>query len=263
MGPVPFQILSDLHLETHPSYTDFNFPQTAPHLALLGDIGHIANDAFFTFLESQLERYSLVVYLLGNHDPYHLSFKIAKTKILSFKTRTNKRSFLGKFIFLDQTRYDLSPSLTILGCTLFSHITPSQELAVESRLVDFKDILKWTVDTHNAAHDSDLAWLNTQVSKISATEPGRKIVVFTHHSPTIDARCSDPKHVGSEVSSGFATDLSKELCWTSDRVVGWGFGHTHFNCVVELPGRLIASNQRGYRFILADGFEAGRVFWFG
>lgn len=62
MGPISFEILSDLYLETHSSYRSFKFSQTALHLALLGDIGHVANDVLFSFLEVQLDRYSVVFF---------------------------------------------------------------------------------------------------------------------------------------------------------------------------------------------------------
>lgn len=78
-----FQILSDLHLETYPSYDSFTFTTTAPNLALLGDIGHVANNQLFTFLEAQLNRYSVVFFLLDNHEPYHMSFKAAKSNVHS------------------------------------------------------------------------------------------------------------------------------------------------------------------------------------
>ncbi|KAA8652635.1 uncharacterized protein ATNIH1004_001540 [Aspergillus tanneri] len=163
--------MSDLHLENHPLYSSFSFPQTTSYLALLGDIGHVANNQLFSFLEFQLRRCSTVFFLLGNHDPYHLSFRIAKAKIRDFQDKMKKRPLLGEFVFLDQTRYDVTGNITILGCTLFSHISPKQEFAMESRMVHFKDILKWTVDDHNAAHRSELSWLNDQVSKIAQHEP--------------------------------------------------------------------------------------------
>ncbi|KAJ5793544.1 hypothetical protein N7457_000143 [Penicillium paradoxum] len=260
---VSFQILSDLHLETHSSYGGFSFAQTASYLALLGDIGHVANNELFSFLEYQLSRYSIVFFLLGNHEPYHVSFKVAKSKMRSFQTSMDKRS-QGKFVFLDQTRYDITRDLTVLGCTLFSRISPRQEFAVESRLVDFRDILRWTADDHNAEHESDLHWLNTQVSGIAKNEPQRRIVVFTHHSPTVDPRCSDPRHTGSEVSTGFATDLSSEECWTNSAVVAWGFGHTHFNCgFKDATGKELISNQKGYRLFPAKGFNPEKPFTIG
>ncbi|KAJ5104332.1 hypothetical protein NUU61_001679 [Penicillium alfredii] len=167
----------------------------------------------------------------------------------------NKRP-MGNFVFLDRTRYDLSSDLTILRCTLFSQISPQQKFAVESRLVDWKDILRWTVDDHNAAHQSDLAWLNDEVSTIAAQEPRRRIVGFTHHSPSIDPRCIDPKHANSEVSTGFATDLRQKTCWTNPIVAAWVFGHTHFNCCFRDGDKAILSNQMGHHLIPAKGFDA-------
>ncbi|KAJ5899520.1 hypothetical protein N7495_004264 [Penicillium taxi] len=131
-------------------------------------------------------------------------------------------------------------------------------------MIDFKDILRWTVDDHNAAHESDLEWLNAQVSSIARDEPQRRVIIFTHHSPSVDSRCTDPKHNGSDVSTAFATDLSREECWNNPAVVTWAFGHTHFNCYfTDMDGKSIISNQKGYRLIPAKGFDAGRAFNIG
>lgn len=54
------QIMSDLHLETHPTY-DYDFPKTAPYLALLGDIGHVATEHLMQFLVRQLLRYRILL----------------------------------------------------------------------------------------------------------------------------------------------------------------------------------------------------------
>jgi hypothetical protein len=145
------QIMSDLHLETHPTY-DYSFPTTAPHLALLGDIGHVANDQLIQFLVRQLLRYKVVFFLLGNHEPYHTSWDFARERMAKFvrnAARLRENDFsVGKFVFLDQTRYDLNDEITVLGCTLFSNVRPEQAAAVQSRLVDFRDILRWDVGDH-------------------------------------------------------------------------------------------------------------------
>jgi hypothetical protein len=123
----------------YPSYDHFRLQQTASYLALLGDIGHVGDERLFAFLEKQLERYWVVYFLLGNHEPYHLSLAIAKAKVNMFAEkmkRLNAKSTIGKFVFLDQTRHDLTGKLTILGCTLFSKVTDDQEDAVAARLVD-------------------------------------------------------------------------------------------------------------------------------
>ena len=266
MSAVPFQILSDLHLETHTSY---NYPvkQTAPNLALLGDIGHVAHEDLFVFLEKQLRRYWNVFFLLGNHEPVSSSWPAAKARVHAFAERMEQlriRSTMGRFVFLDQTRHDVSDTLTILGCTLYSRISPEQMGAVGSRFIDFEKIQNWTVDNHIDAHISDLQWLNAQVSEISKSEPQRQIAIFTHHCPTPDARSTDGRHANSPVESGFVTDLGAEECWRNESVVLWAFGHTHSSCdFVDDLGKNVVANQKGYAMALEEAFKIKKVFFVG
>ncbi|KAJ5361752.1 hypothetical protein N7541_002596 [Penicillium brevicompactum] len=264
------QILSDLHLETPTSYGLFEITPKAPHLALLGDIGIVKDTGFFPFIETQLSKFSVVYFLLGNHEPYHSTWVETKQEIHQFSTSVNQRRVTlgqneqikyGSFVFLDQTRYDASSNVTVLGCTLFSQVDETHKEHVSFGLNDFYHINDWTVEEHTAAHQSDLAWLNAQVSQIATEEPHRKIVVFTHHSPvTQDARAVDPRHANSRISSGFATDLSSQECWKSPLVRLWAFGHTHFNVnYVEDAGKMVVSNQRGYYSSQAKGFDGDLV----
>ncbi|CAG7931574.1 unnamed protein product [Penicillium olsonii] len=260
------QILSDLHLETPPAYDLYDIIPQAPHLALLGDIGVVQDAGFLPFIETQLRQFSVVLFLLGNHEPYYASWGETKQVLQRFAASVNERRVssrqhgqeeMGSFVFLDQTRYDISSDVTILGCTLFSQVNEAHKEHVSFGLRDFYHINYWTVEDHSAAHQSDLAWLNSQVSQIATAEPGRKIVVFTHHSPvTQDARAVDPRHMHSSISSGFATDLSGQGCWKSPSVRLWSFGHTHFNVnYVDDTGKMVVSNQRGYYFSQAPGFK--------
>lgn len=267
MAPVAFQIMSDLHLETYTSY-DFPFKQTAPNLALLGDVGHVGDDGLFAFLEKQLRRYWNVFFLLGNHEPVMGSWDTAKTKMRMFTEKMDRlrgSSTTGRFVFLDQTRYDFD-TVTILGCTLFSNVTREQSGDVGNRLIDFKQILNWTVADHVEAHASDLKWLNAQVSEVSKTSPGRQIVILTHHSPSLDSRAVDPRHSvnPNPVQSGFATDLSGEECGSNKAVVMWAFGHTHYNCdFIDDMGKRLVGNQRGYASSLESDFDPPTVFLVG
>lgn len=262
------QILSDLHLETPASYDLFDIPAQAPFLALLGDIGNVTDEGFFQFLENLLRKFQTVFLLLGNHEPYYSSWSSVRAKVTAFsdtvKQRQKQRPNLGEFVFLDQTRYDLTPEITILGCTLYSHVTGAQEERVSFGLNDFYHIQDWTVEDHNAAHLADVQWLNGQVETLRSTAPQRRIVVLTHHSPVaanIDPRATDPMHANSPISSAFATDLSAEVCWRSAQVCLWGFGHTHYNCdfVDEGTGTRVVANQRGYYFAQAGRFDPAKV----
>jgi hypothetical protein len=227
----------------------------------------VAHDELFHFLEKQLRRYWNVFFLLGNHEPITCSWPAAKRRVRDFADRMEQlrvRSTIGRFIFLDQTRHDVNDTLTVLGCTLFSRVTPEQAAAVGSRLIDVQQIQDWTVADHVEAHESDLCWLNAHASEIARAQPQRQIVVFTHHSPTTDARAIDERHRGSPVASGFATDLGAEECWTNPAVVMWAFGHTHFSCdFVNEIGKRVVANQKGYALALQTAFDAGKLFVVG
>lgn len=258
--------MSDLHLETHPTY-DFDIKLTAPYLALLGDIGHVGDEGLYKFFEKLLKRYWVVFFLLGNHEPTYQTWQIAKDRVRAFEQRMNRlrsTSTIGKFVFLDQTRYDVTDTLTVLGCTLFTHVAPEQEREVGERMVDFKGIREWTVEDHNEAHRSDVEWLNSQVATITAAEPKREIVIFTHHCPTKDVRALDPRFLDSPVSTGFVCDMRGEVCWQREAVVCWGFGHTHYSCdFVDEHGTRVVANQKGYYTSQESKYAMKKIFMVG
>ncbi|KAK4033327.1 hypothetical protein C8A01DRAFT_40215 [Parachaetomium inaequale] len=185
----------------------------------------------------------------------------------AFQDDVRKNPSLGEFVLLDRTAFRLPESGTVvLGCSLFSHVPPQSQMAVGMGLNDFFHTDGgWDVDAHNAAHERDLAWLNAQVADLEGSDDVQNIIIFSHWSPTLDARGADPRHAGSPVASAFATDLSGERCFRSGKVKVWVFGHTHYNCdfVVEReegagPLRLLA-NQRGYYFAQAEGFDGEKT----
>ncbi|KAF3090308.1 hypothetical protein TWF569_004997 [Orbilia oligospora] len=231
---VKIQVVSDLHLESGFEYDAYELDPVAPYLALIGDIGNTRDPGLFNFLKRMLKQHELVFFIAGNHEPYHSSWNSTHAKLREFSDLVNKEPELGagKFIYMNQTRYDLTNEVTILGCVLFSAIDPKY-----------------------MPHESDLAWLNAQVSRIMVEEPNRKIIIFTHYCPTFDA--TEPKYKTSLITSGFTTDMTKEECWKCDNVKVWAFGHTHYNydVVEEGTGKRIMANQRGYNFSKADGFD--------
>lgn len=264
MAETRFQILSDLHLESPSAYDIFHIEPKAPYLVLAGDIGYVKDDGFFNFLRRQLGLFRLVFLVLGNHEPYHSTWPEAKSRIKRFEAdlATSKDSETrGQFVFLDKTRYDISPTVSVLGCTLFSKVAQEQEESVSFGLNDFYHIGDWSVEAHREAHRADLDWLNHEIDSISRFEPERKVAVFTHYCPLIVKKVVDPKHEDSKISSGFMTDLSNECCWKRDVVSLWAFGHTHFNCDFQASGygKRVVSNQRGYYFAQAADFDSTKV----
>ncbi|KAJ5902767.1 hypothetical protein N7495_003295 [Penicillium taxi] len=265
MAETQFQMISDLHLESPAAYDIFQVKPRAPYLALIGDIGYVKDEGFFHFIRKQIEAFRIVFLVLGNHEPYHSNWAQTKLRVKIFESQLNE-SFKrgetsGQFVFLDQTRYDLSPTLSILGCTLFSQIAQTQMEGVSYGLNDFYHISDWSVEAHQEAHQTDLEWLNREVKSISRLEPSRKIVVLTHYCPLISENVVDPKHRHSKISSGFMSDLSGESCWKQEVVKIWAFGHTHFNCDFRdaETGKRVVSNQRGYYFSQTEGFDTAKI----
>ncbi|KAK6527003.1 hypothetical protein TWF281_010199 [Arthrobotrys megalospora] len=258
---VQIQVVSDLHLEAAFQYDAYELDPTAPYLALLGDIGNTRDPGLLRFLKQMLRQYELVFYVAGNHEPYHSDWDSTHSNLSEFANLVNTDPEVGsgRLIYMNQTRYDITTDVTILGCVLFSAIDPMYMTDVRTNLNDFYNIRGWTVENHCSNHYSDLAWLNAQVSRIAAEEPARKIVIFTHYCPTSDA--TEPKYKTSRITSGFTTDMSNEECWKAENVRVWAFGHTHFNydVVEEDTGKRIIANQRGYVFSLARGFVPGKT----
>ncbi|KAF2682947.1 hypothetical protein K458DRAFT_369061 [Lentithecium fluviatile CBS 122367] len=238
-----FQIISDLHLETplaSPAYTYFttHFPLEASNLFLLGDIGLARHDQLFAFLRSLLTRTPnlKIFYVLGNHEAYGITMAAARAAMRNFEAKA-RYEFGDRFFFMNRRRVDLTPTITILGCTLWSRIEDTQAAGCANALTDFHEIngiRNRSVEAHNGDHERDLAWLNEQVEAISSYQPERQVIVLTHHSPTTDPRASDSRHAESSLSSGFRTDLSGEVCWKSRSV--------------KMDGgkKLVVSKQKGY-----------------
>ncbi|TVY83022.1 Uncharacterized protein LSUE1_G002427 [Lachnellula suecica] len=246
---LPVQFLSDLHLEVGQQYASFEIPPSASYLVLAGDIGRLIDyDSYLKFLTRQTNAFEMVFLVLGNHEFYGLSFKAGLEQARKLESEA---SLEGKLILLNQTRFDIpGSSITILGCTLWSKTHPHARDIVQMKVKDFQKIEDWTVDNHNAAHESDITWLRSQVAAVQEENAAlgkgkqeRKILIITHHAPSVQ-ETANLHQVGNAWSSAFATDLIKEGDWNGVKV--WVFGHTHFTTQFKKCGVKIMSNQRGY-----------------
>ncbi|KAH9946333.1 uncharacterized protein BXZ73DRAFT_95833 [Epithele typhae] len=271
-----FQLLSDLHMEVErpptalqsneDSYT-YTFPadETADALALVGDVGTTNDERMFGWIRTQLQRFNLVFFLPGNHEYHHSSIDESRERVARFAAecaaaRQAEGSHLGRFVLLDRGRHDVSPTLSVLGCTLWAQLEPAQHDAVFQGVRDFTHIRGFTLDTFHALHAQDLAWLEASIAQIAREEPQRTIVVMTHHAPT-HVGTSNPAYAGSPKSSAFSTELVGGPCWVS-QVKVWMYGHTHWNCDAVREGVRVVSNQRGYKDG-APGYDPAKVIEIG
>ena len=269
---VVIQIVSDLHLEVPIGYDTFTITPKAPHLALLGDIGNVGppehREGMLDFLTKQLQSFQTVFFVPGNHEAFYCTWPEAISVLRSFEediaSRRKDDPTLGEFVLMDRRAFCIGHVL-ILGCSLFSNVPEERTSDVELSMNDFYRTGAWDVAAHNGAHARDLEWLNTHAADAEGDPSIQAMVVLTHWSPSLDSRACDPKHAGSAITAGFASQLDGEVCWRAQKVVLWACGHTHYNFDFpieregrERPLRLLA-NQRGYYFQQAQGFDPEKV----
>lgn len=241
--------MSDLHLELNQQYLDFDFSVTAPLLLLGGDVGRLVDyDSYLSFLARQTRRYEKVFLVLGNHEFHSMDYE---TGVQTAQTLEKEDVLQGKLVLLHRRGWnDETSTLTILGCTLWSHIPPSAEEVVRGRVSDFKHINEWSTARHNAAHVADLEWLTAAVE---GAGPERTVLVATHHAPCVEGT-SRPEQAANPWSCAFATDVLRGVMEESKVVVRcWVFGHTHHCADFEMEETRVVGNQRGY--VLGVGKE--------
>ncbi|KAK0744251.1 Metallo-dependent phosphatase-like protein [Schizothecium vesticola] len=242
---------------TRPQYAGFDFPVTAQYLILAGDIGRLTDyDAYLEFLNRQTERFERVFLVLGNHELYGLDFD---TGLVTARKMERESCLGGRLSLLQQGRFDMEHMgipITILGCTIWSQVPEDAKTVVESKMSDFRKIKDWSVESHNAAHKSDMEWLISELDRVRESNSDRSVIVISHHAPSVQ-ETSAPQHAQNAWTAAFATDiLSSGKCWTPVRC--WIHGHTHYSGDFKKHGVRVASNQRGY-VLPGAKFDVGRI----
>nr|POE47470.1 uncharacterized protein CFP56_00801 [Quercus suber] len=233
------QYMSDLHLER--IKYEFAIVKAAPVLILAGDIGRFCDyDQYRDFLAKQCApgQFDMVLLVAGNHEFYGGS---REAGLEAAERMTREPAMNGQLHFLNRDRIDLANScVTVLGCTLHSRIAPDYTKLTN----DFARIQEWSVKSHNAEYEKDLAWLKDQLRALGRDEPERRIVIVTHYAPMFDRVCH-PKNENNAVSQCFSSNAFEELrqAGLSKSVTHWIFGHTHWNFNFKRSKVAILGNQ--------------------
>ncbi|MCJ1230842.1 hypothetical protein MMC12_007516, partial [Toensbergia leucococca] len=191
-------------------------------------------------------KFNHVYLILGNHEFYGLTRQAGLEAVAKLQAEPCLQS---RLTILNRQRVDISEEVTLLGCTLHSHILPEARAIVEAKISDFRKISDWTVDEHNKEHLLDLDWLRSEVASIEENEPKRRVIIATHHAPSY-ANTTNPAFEQSPWGSAFCTSILEskaEEHWLHARCLRyWIFGHTHWTCQFLSKNIVVVSNQRGY-----------------
>jgi predicted phosphodiesterase len=250
------QIASDLHVEFFQDLDEkIIIEPSAPYLALVGDIGIPSKCTYRRLLERESPKFKHIFVVAGNHEYYQGEYNEVQDLLKKTCSKFPNVTFLQKgSVWLPEC------GVRILGTTLWSHVPPEYSNDVSKALNDYNYIRllepgahkarKITVSDVNSWHADELAWLQEEIQK--AKDAGEKVVVLTHHAPSVNGT-SHPRHKGSTINSAFSTDLEYLM---GEHVKSWVFGHTHYSSDQKIRGTQVVSNQLGYAlFNEAGGFR--------
>lgn len=251
-----FHYMSDLHIE-------FAMPKTTmfegENLILAGDITVLrclnptktdaANrklrDRTLTFFEHMVENFDRVFYLTGNHESYGFNIDQEAEYIAEY---------LPNVEHLNNTTVFIDDDTLLFGGTLWTNMNNGNPVTMETvrngmndfRLIykDFEDSrFEHPVFTPKDALDKHKDTMY-HLENLVKTYPEKKIVVATHHVPTIKG--VNPVHHGSgDMNFGYYTDL-EQFILDHPNITHWVFGHTHIQDEFEIGSTKMLSNARGY-----------------
>jgi predicted phosphodiesterase len=265
------QILADLHLEfLNDRPTDSSRTLLQRICATPAEVTVIAGD-LYTKGRSVRKITELfppgrpVVFVAGNHDHYGGAY------LHNLERMRRDAAAMPSVHFLEQETVEIGGTV-FLGCCLWSdgrlwepagsYSYPETVRALETGMNDYRRI-RFT--SGGAAyrrlrpadsiriHQESVGWLREQFAK----HKGRKIVVVTHHAPSI--RSVQEKLQQDILTATYASHLA-DLVEQSGAAL-WVHGHTHNQVDYQVGQTRVVANCLGYAFDFAEtaGFRSDLV----
>ena len=240
MESFKFQLFSDIHLEFNKSFP--KIPPLEDYLILAGDIGKINTTNYKLFFDYCSTNWKKVFYILGNHEYYHSNKSYHR---LNEDYHIFIRQYPNVFL-LDNSHYDVSHNLRIIGSTLWSNPTSIEGFNDFVKIKEVNDHINsklgMSVQTFKRLHKESSDYLTSEISKND-----KNLLVITHFPPT-QQNTSHPKYKSQSqaIRDYFASNMIDNVP-QENKIKGWIFGHTHFSTSVELSNKIkLMSNQMGY-----------------
>jgi predicted phosphodiesterase len=228
----PFQIISDLHLETGVVYPVESITPHSEVMVMAGDIGSFYNlDPLGDFLDKISSKFKHILYVPGNHEYYYS---------LDDKPYQTTGHLLHKFkkaVSHIENLHVMDRHLVKINGTIFAGATLWSDPYPHKRLPDFMNLDK-SLNEYADMHKRDIKWLN-RVADLNVGEAS--LVVITHHAPS---KTLVKKSRFTEMYESFyATSLEHTRIFKKANV--WVFGHTHNNVDKMFGNTRVISNQAG------------------
>ncbi len=249
---------SDLHTESTNGVHTFS-KHLDNYILLNGDIGKPYEKEYELTIRNASENYKTVLILSGNNE-YYNSDRIPITDInLQIQTICNK---FKNVIFLNNSSYDITSDLRIIGTILWSYIPPNKHIQAilnnkncstsKTAKVRCREIYDYNSDgkvvelfpVHtNKLFEQNVKFIESEIKK--ADEEKINLIVCTHYLCSINLL--DKK----DIYYMFASDLEYLI---KPPVIAWIVGHDHRCKDTIINDVLVTSNCKGYN-PEKDGFD--------
>lgn len=243
------RIISDIHADINKD-KNYQFDFGDDFVIACGDISE-DRVTTATWIRSNIKR---GLFIEGNHLGYErISFDSSDTKQGSIKyLKTKFKS--GNVRFLENNTY-IVEDIVFVGCTLYTDfnlygnyiycLNLARKSMNDFRRVKVQD--KESVRTLRTLSPYDtIEWHKKSVNFINKTckkYSNKKIVVVTHHGPSIDSVAEEYK--GDRLNAAFVSNLDW-LMKENDNLVLWCHGHIHSNTDYLKHGTRVVCCPWGY-----------------
>lgn len=216
---------------------------TAEVCVLAGDIGDPTEPRFSVFLKACAAKYTLVLFVPGNHEFWTMADAPMRTLVESCGVtylNNNAVTYRG---------------VRFLGTTMWTLLPTDREtdiLTATWGINDFKHIDGLDVETwrarHNRARDFLVEELTDAPSSNDSSGSDGEVdgestctIVVTHHAPS--SKCLAPAYIGDPLNMFYASNLESWMT-SSDAPAVWICGHTHHPCCETIGCTLVVNNPR-------------------
>jgi len=239
-----FDLISDLHLETWPSETDWSGMATSPHCVIVGDVCR-DRTKLTQFLRHIGNCYQGVFYIDGNDEHKSYMGELGE----SYRDLHHKIARMANVVYL-QDNVVVVNGVALLGtngwwCYDFDFAIDSAE--TKKWLSDKEKYDDITIAQIASAATTDASYLTSSIRRLQTHLDVKKIVVVTHTVPRADLIMHDPQIVNTYKFNCMGNKyLSAALEMdTEHKIHTWCFGHYHNKIDQYRDGIRYVNNCRG------------------
>lgn len=222
------QIVSDIHLD----YDDINeldfkdiIKPSAEILIIAGDLGNPFNNNYYDFLKFYSVLFVKIFIISGNHEYYYNNIFETDIKIQKICSKFNN------IYFLNNKSYEYN-GILFIGSTLWSNIPNTLEKYHLSTINDYRNIKDFTHHKSNQLFKENVDFIQNELKK------NKKSLIITHHAPSF--KCIPEEFKTDILNICFYSNL--EYLFDNTNIIGWIYGHTHYNSNIIMNNSFIMSN---------------------